>query len=327
MKYVTVSFAFFSTILGCAGASDSYQGSSLLDGRPTHKLTEQGHLRLDITWSCEGNSLIDTTSKSLTQEEYCEWEEADPFNEHTNQENVRSCVFTTAFDSNRRFYMNNEKNSFRALSGERQTSPFADAIADHSTPAEQGGLFGWCFDRGHRCEDTTIACVEALAFDSMICRSLNELNQLMKNTHVNSSFAGSQFVLSPGQSIVNRPISEVERKNWSDWSEFRRNRIALVRSDYPSQQIGRKIPGDFDFRLTLRPSRSLVSGSGSPACNPITDPNVSALFPNAEADGTLVHCVVDAMEYGSCDDLADEILVSLKFDVVDQEMVKGLLQK
>lgn len=189
MRLVAAVTASMLTTLGSCKTRDSYgdsgSGAQAID---LGSLRDTGLARID--WACSGKGKRNNAGRN-SQEEYCEWTRAPvAFNGQAfdAQQNTsvamslaKACVFTTAFDQTRAFFLTqkvvgkpnkfaNQADPFWAT----QFNSYAFLVggSEPDTGTRRDGIIGHCIS-GKSCFSPN--CVPDRASDPQICQALGQL--------------------------------------------------------------------------------------------------------------------------------------------------------
>lgn len=265
------------------------------------KKVDISHAKTDglatITWTCfgKGNKF---PADFNSQEEYCEWTrqpvkfdgEGVKVTDTPTESKIeplsvaKACVFTTAFDQTRKFYLtknvvgknnkfSDESNPFWAT----QFNSYSFLVGGKEPDDGQNrkGIIGHCLE-GNSC--TSPNCVPNRASDPQICDALNGLGD------AGCSF-DMKFSVSP----------------------------SVTAGTVPASRMGDQI---------VKPQIMLDSVTKG-ACWYAKDPNLAAGKINPLEEASLVVCDLDKAKVAKCDDLAANLMVKVTLKIKDRQCVGG----
>ncbi len=261
------------------------------------------HVKTDglatISWTCfgKGNTY---PPEFNSQEEYCEWTRlpvkfdgegvkvtSTPTESKVETLKIaKACVFTTAFDQTRIFYLTQrmvgKSNKYSDKSESRpfwstQFNSYAFLVGgeepDDRVPRD--GIIGHCL-AGNSCTDKN--CVGTRASDPQICDALHELGD-MKCT------IDKKFSVSPN----------------------------VTAKEVPAGRLGDQI---------VKP-QIMLDAVAKGFCWYAKDPNLAAGKINPLEEATLVVCDFDKAKVAKCDDLASNLHVKVTLKINDKQCVGG----
>jgi hypothetical protein len=298
---IFIAAAVFGQLFG-ACRSRNLGGESEVLEVDTSLLRTKGLAVID--WSCSGTGKSNRSGDN-SQEEYCEWNRkpqafrgsgvavtaANATDGKLDTIDVpRACVFTTAFDQSRQFYLTKQVLGQAAKKSDKAGADWATQFNSYAflvggtepdTGARRDGIIGHCLS-GKSCvlpdnPKEKVNCVPDRASDPQICRALNELGR--KGCQVDTKYEIAPVVTA--------------------------------------STVGAGRMGDQIVRPQLVVTPTLAS-----KCWYVRDPRDTGAKVQPASDRTLVVCEADPA-IAHCDGLADKVSVTVTLKVVNNQCVGG----